>query len=257
MSKKKQTAQHHEEHIDETWLIPYADLLTLLLALFIVLFASAQVDQKKFEEIAQSFTNAFKGNTSVFESTSAPPQVSPTKPSSQSSPSVISNAPTDKTNLSQQEKLQLAAIKSALDQYIKDRALGGNLETALVDEGLMIRIKDSALFTSGSAEILPEARAMSAEIAKILGAIQQNVIISGHTDNVPINTYEFPTNWDLSSKRALNFMKLILAQNSQLQPERFSAIGYGEYRPIASNQTSEGRSSNRRVDVMIVRKYQQ
>ncbi len=83
----------------------------------------------------------------------------------------------------------------------------------------------------------------------------QKVVVSGHTDNIPINTAEFPTNWDLSSKRALNFMKYLLSQEPKLQPARFSAIGHGEYRPAAANTTPEGRAQNRRVEVLIVRTH--
>ncbi|MPM43689.1 hypothetical protein SDC9_90366 [bioreactor metagenome] len=118
----------------------------------------------------------------------------------------------------------------------------------------MIRIKDTALFPSGSAELLPESKRFGAVIAKMLTPLQQQIIISGHTDNIPISTWEFPSNWELSSKRALNFMKYLLAQE-KLQPQRFSAIGYGEYRPVMSNDTSEGRAKNRRVEVLIQRTY--
>lgn len=248
VGKKNHQSEHHEEHADETWLIPYADLLTLLLALFIVLFATAQVDQKKFEQIAESFSNAFKGNTSIFESSRSAPQVTQQMPT----PSIMSTA--DK---SIQESAQLSAIKQALDGYIKDKNLTESLEALVVEEGLMIRIRDSALYPSGSAELYPESRALASEIAKILVPLSQNVVISGHTDSMPINTYEFPTNWDLSAKRALNFMKFILAQDRQLQPQRFSAVGRGEYRPIAPNDNETGRAKNRRVEVLIQRQYSQ
>ncbi len=251
MAKKNHQSEHHEEHADETWLIPYADLLTLLLALFIVLFASAQVDQKKFEQIAESFSNAFRGSTSVFDSNRSAPQVTQQMPT----PSIVSA--NDKSVAMQQETVQLATIKQALDGYIKEKNLSENLEALIVEEGLMIRIRDSALYPSGSAELIPESRALAAEIAKILATLPQNVIISGHTDSMPINTYEFPTNWDLSAKRALNFMKFILAQDQRLQPQRFSAVGRGEYRPIATNDAEAGRAKNRRVEVLIQRQYGQ
>lgn len=256
MARKKR-GEHHEEHIDETWLIPYADLLTLLLALFIVLFASAQVDQKKFEQLAQSFSDAFRGGSSVFESNRTPPQVVPGQPQ----PPQMSKAPGIQTGIASvddnyiKESLQLLEVKKVIDQYIKDNGLGGDLSTVLSEDGLMIRIKDTALFNSGSAELLPESQRFGGEIAKLLSVLPQRVFISGHTDTVPINTREFPTNWDLSSKRALNFMKYLMLQEPKLKPQRFSAIGYGEYQPIDTNDTPEGRSKNRRVEVMIIRSY--
>ncbi|MBP2655293.1 MAG: motB, partial [Firmicutes bacterium] len=100
-------------------------------------------------------------------------------------------------------------------------------------------------------------RVFAAEIAKLLVPLPQRVVVTGHTDNVPINTPEFPTNWDLSAKRALNFMKFLLAQDTNLKPERFSSTGLGEYHPLASN-TSEGeRAKNRRVEIMIQRAHTQ
>lgn len=256
MSRNKRGARHHEEeHADETWLVPYSDVLTLLLALFIVLFASSQVDQKKFEQMAAAFAGAFSG-ASFFENVRTVPQASADQPQPPDKvQSLFSAAGSEKSANFQQETAQLVEAKRKLDKYIEDNNLTGSFGTALTDGGLMVRIKDSALFPSGSAELLPASRAYGATIAAMLATLPQQVIISGHTDNMPINTAEFPTNWDLSSKRALNFMKFLLAQDGKLQPARFSAVGHGEYRPAAVNTTEEGRAQNRRVEVLIVRRY--
>ena len=120
----------------------------------------------------------------------------------------------------------------------------------------MIRIREKALFPSGSAELVPESQLVGPVVAGLLAAIPENVVISGHTDNVPISTGQFPSNWELSSSRALNFMKFLLASNATLNPARFSAIGYSEYRPIADNATEEGRTQNRRVEILIARSAQ-
>lgn len=256
MSRKKHSNHHHEEHIDESWLIPYADILTLLLALFIVLYASAQVDQKKFEQLAQSFSNAFRGNTSVFESSRTPPSMNAGQPRTLDKiPSVMSIMGSDRSSGFQQETAQLVEAKRLLDKFIEDNSLKGSIGTSLTDDGLLVRIKDTALFESGRADLLPASRTYATAIAAMLAALPQQVVVSGHTDNVPINTAEFPTNWDLSAKRALNFMKFLLAQDSKLRPERFSAIGHGEYRPTAANDTAAGRAENRRVEVLIIRKH--
>lgn len=119
----------------------------------------------------------------------------------------------------------------------------------------MIRIKEKALFPSGSAELVPESQLIGPVVAGLLAAIPENVVISGHTDNVPIATSQYPSNWELSSARALNFMKFLLASNPNLNPARFSAIGYSEYRPVAPNDTEEGRTQNRRVEIMINRSF--
>ncbi len=239
--KKRHRRVHHEEHADETWLIPYADLLTLLLALFIVLFASSQIDQQKFSKMITSFESAFGG---PFEGMSGG-RFSVLPPGNQSS----GPTPADK------EMAQLKGAQSHLEKFIQMNKMSKDLEAVIIDQGMLIRIRDNALFASGSADMFPEARQVAAEIAKLLVPLNQNVIISGHTDNVPINTYEFPTNWDLSSKRALNFMKFLLAQEPTLKPEKFSAIGYGEYRPLASNDSIDGRAKNRRVEVLILKNF--
>ena len=170
-------------------------------------------------------------------------------------PSVVSVLGNDRAAGFQQETAQLVEAKRLLDKYIEENSLTGSIGTALTDDGLLVRIKDTALFASGQADLLPASRAYGQTIATMLATLPQQVVISGHTDNVPINTAEFPTNWDLSSKRALNFMKFLLAQDSKLRPERFSAIGHGEYRPVAVNDTAAGRAENRRVEVLIVRKH--
>ena len=246
--RKKHHAEHHEEHMDESWLVPYADILTLLLALFIVLFASADANKTKFNALAQSLSSAFSGSPSVFDNNrTIVPEVDVSSPDQ-------SKAEAGKEQAHLKETVQLLEVKKVLDQYIQKNNLVGDLNTVLTDDGLMIRIKDSALFTSGSADLRPDSQRFGAEIATMLSALSQQIVISGHTDNEPINTREFPSNWELSSKRSINFMKFLLSQG-KLQPERFSAIGYGEYRPRASNNTPEGHSKNRRVEVLIMRNY--
>jgi chemotaxis protein MotB len=246
---RRKPAEHHEEHADETWLIPYSDLLTLLLALFIVLFATASVDAQKLEQMAQSFNAAFNGSPSILDKQASITEMQSGVPS-QSGPSA-----SDANKEQAMESVQLNEVKKKLDNYIQNNNLTGDLQTSLTVDGLVIRIQDTALFTSGRADMRPESRRWAHVIAAMLGTLSQSVVVSGHTDNVPINTAEFPSNWDLSSKRALNFMKFLLAEDLQLQPERFSAIGFGEYRPVAVNTDTDGRAKNRRVEVLILKQY--
>lgn len=256
---RKHRKEHHEEHTDETWLIPYADILTLLLALFIVLFASSQVDQKKFEQMATSFSSAFQGgDKSIFDNTQSPPQITQGQPRPKGPDSDTKGFDSlairpDRTYI--EETLQLIEVKKQLDDYIQKNGLAGDLETSLSEDGLMVRIKDTALFESGHADLLPESRRFAGELAKMLAPMTQRLFVSGHTDNVPINTYEFPSNWDLSTKRALNFMKFLLMQEPSQKAARFSVTGFGEYQPIAGNDTEEGRAKNRRVEILIMRNH--
>jgi chemotaxis protein MotB len=122
----------------------------------------------------------------------------------------------------------------------------------LSEDGLSIRIKDTALFPSGSAELLERSQQIAAPIAMILSRVPQKVVVSGHTDNVPISNAQYRSNWDLSSQRSLNFMKFLMEQ-APLKPERFMTVGYAEYRPVAANDSDENRAKNRRVEILLMR----
>jgi chemotaxis protein MotB len=159
-------------------------------------------------------------------------------------------------NPAELESSQLSNAKSEIESFIQEiNVTDMDLEAVMTDQGLLIRIRDTMLFASGSAQISSDAARFAQAVAGIIGTMPQNVIISGHTDNVPINTFQFPSNWELSAARALNLMKFLLGSNPGIDPARFSAIGYGEYRPVASNDTAEGRARNRRVELLIQRMY--
>ncbi|MTI81599.1 MAG: flagellar motor protein MotB [Firmicutes bacterium] len=224
---------HDDGHIDETWLIPYADLLTLLLALFIVLFASSEVDSKKLEQMQEAFSVAFNNDQGIIQEY---------QPQNSTDPQI--------ENLNQTD-MNLEELKVKLDTYIKENNLSMELKTKINNESLVITISDNALFNSGSATVKPKFREKLLAISDMLaGYPDYEVVVSGHTDNRPINNREFESNWELSSKRALNCMNILL-ENDQLNPYMFSAIGYGEYRPVATNTSVEGRAKNRRVEVSI------
>jgi chemotaxis protein MotB len=241
--------------LDESWLIPYADLLTLLLALFIILFASSEMDSKKYDSIMRSLNSAFTGGSSFFEQPEVVPV--PGEPATKKKDADTTSEQADLKGAQQQqiqkETAELQELKQKLDQYIQDNKLSAQLETKLTNDMLMITIRDNALFASGSATVKPDAQKLAVTISDMLTQYQQYQIeVAGHTDNVPIRNAEFETNWDLSAKRALNFMKILL-QNDKITADRFRAIGYGEYRPIDSNDSADGRSKNRRVEVSILR----
>jgi len=241
MSKKRKN-HDHEEHIDESWLIPYADLLTLLLALFIVLFASSNVDATKFKQISESFTTIFSGGTGVM-----------TYPT-ESEPSQTNNNKNDEDKKGQGVTSQkdLQEMKDKIDKYIARSKLQGSLKTQLTEEGLLITITNDVLFDSGSAIVRTDEKSIATQISSLLISNPPlSVIISGHTDNVPIKNDLFQDNWDLSVTRAVNFMKIML-ENKHLKPQLFSAKGYGEYQPIASNHTNKGRAKNRRVEILVL-----
>lgn len=240
----------HEEHVDESWLIPYADILTLLLALFIVLFAASEVDSQKFKAISESFNSVLQGGEGVleqeeymgnFEDISQIPKVDD-----------ANSLDEDLLEISLAQDLkELVEIQEKIEEYIEEKALSPRLQTELTTKGLLLKIKEGVLYSSGSADISTDSRTIAVEISNLLVTEPpRKILIEGHTDNVPSNSFEFPSNWELSSTRAINFMKILL-ENNNLSPKKFSATGYGEYQPLTSNDTPAGKAENRRVEVLI------
>ena len=229
--------------MDESWLIPYADILTLLLALFIVLFAMSSVDAVKFQQLSKAFNDIFVGGTGVME------HLSPNSEGQNTEPLIGKN--NQEGSLGEVDQKELSELEQRVAQYIQQNSLEEKLETSLTGEGLLVTIRDNVLFESGSADIQENNLQVAREIASLMVMDPpRSIIISGHTDNVPISNSQFSSNWDLSVMRAVNFMKIIL-EHEQLNPEWFSAKGYGEFKPVAPNDTIEGRAENRRVEILI------
>ncbi|MDQ0216778.1 chemotaxis protein MotB [Oikeobacillus pervagus] len=238
---KRRKKKRDNGHMGEDWLLPYADLLTLLLALFIVLFAMSSVDAQKFQALSAVFNQTFQGGTGVLDEP------------------LLHNLPRTKKRKDQesQDQKELKEVQTKISSYIQEKNLESKIGTSLTSEGLLLTIRDNVLFDSGEAEV----RIQDIEIAKEISSLLEmdpprSIIISGHTDNQPINTSQFNSNWELSAMRAVNFMKIVL-QNEKLDPRLFSAKGYGEYQPVSQNDTSEGRAQNRRVEVLIMENHTQ
>lgn len=237
---KKAKKKKHDEHIDESWLVPYADILTLLLAVFIILFASSSVDQEKLERMSAVFSQVFDGGTSFLE-----------QPSPVPSPNADSDQTPQQSSAYLKDQQELAAIKDSVDNFIAVNEMEGQFATEMTDEGLLVTIRDSILFDPGQATVKPEYVPIAKELSNMLVSDPaRNIVITGHTDNVPAGP-NFTSNFQLSVMRATKFLELLIESNNQLDPTRFSAKGNGEYRAIAPNDTAEGRAKNRRVEVLI------
>ncbi|WJY27644.1 MULTISPECIES: flagellar motor protein MotB [Sporosarcina] len=238
---KKRKRKKEEHHVDESWLLPYSDLLTLLLALFIVLFASSSIDEAKLSQLSSVFSEIFDGGNGVMES-SAPTTM----------PVPQNGEDTENENSSYlEDQRSLGEIQENLEDYIADNELEGQFDTKLTEEGLLVTIRDSVLFGPGRAEIDSQYKSIATDIAKLLVFEKpRQIVITGHTDNVPMLSGAYKSNWELSVMRAVNFLSII-AENDKIDPMVFSAKGYGEFRPIATNDTEAGRAKNRRVEVLI------
>lgn len=236
MLKKK---VHHEEHPDETWLIPYADMLTLLLALFIVMFAMSKVDSEKMSKMSEEFQVIFAGGSGMLEGQGGigiPSEL----------PKILSN--------SSIEDSRMIEVMNKLQKEAEATGYGDMLNVILNGEGLEVSIQDIALFRSGEAKVLDEAGPLLKEISSMLSNLDNSIKIAGHTDNLPISNSRFRSNWDLSATRAINIMHFLVEEGG-MAPERFSIQAYGEFKPKYDNNTPQGRASNRRVEIFIERKY--
>jgi len=254
MAKKKKHGPPHEEEAGEAWLLPYSDLMTLLMALFLCLFCMSKMDSGKAAAMGAAFGKAFGiggGGGGLLPGLGL--MTYPQQGGGDGDGNGDGADDGNRAYLAENETLE--HLKETMDSYIMQNHLKEELKTTLTEEGLMIRIKETALFPSGSADLVNESQLVVPVVAGLLAAIPERVIITGHTDNVPIATAQFPSNWELSSARAMTFMKALFAANATLNPARFSAIGYGEYRPVATNDTEEGRRRNRRVEIMIARSF--
>lgn len=244
MAKKKHHNNHEEEHIDESWLIPYADLLTLLLALFIVLFSMRSEDQAKSDAMLESLYKAFN-SVSVFETDSGgqtPSSTSQTKPSPE----------TKSTDLVGEEEKKLQDLMKQLQQYIDQNQLNAEITLTDLQEGIQISLKDRIVFDSGSDTLKQNFVPILDGIGGMLKAVDHSIIIEGHTDNKPIHSSKFPSNWELSGARALSVLHYFQSKN--IDPSRLSYTGFGEVKPLNPNDTSENREANRRVNIIILRK---
>lgn len=232
MARKKRQ-EEHENH--ERWLVSYADFITLLFAFFVSMYAMSSVNEGKFRIMSESLAIAF--NPTLYTSTKM-----------QEGPRFVKE---QRAHMADEFKDMLTGnyqkVQTALKELEKEKKL-----TLLYDEQkITIRISESTLFKPGTDELLPEAIPVLDEVAYVLKDVPNNLRIEGHTDNIPISTPRFPSNWDLSSARAIRLLKFLIDSHTY-DPRRLSALGYGEYRPIASNDTPDGRTRNRRVDIMVV-----
>lgn len=231
----------------ERWLLTYADLITLLLIFFIVMYTMSNVNAEKFKQVASSLTAAF----SVFRGTnylvgeSPGPSFIPDGLSGINLPNGVEKTP---------EEISFDEIEEKIKGLAAEKGLEGSISVIREERGIAVDLKEAALFDVGSDVLGPEAIANVVEVGKIIftSCPNNHVRIEGHTDDTPINTLRFPSNWELSAARA-NSVRIILQEQVGMNPKNLSIIGYGEYRPIVPNDTPENKSKNRRVVIAILK----
>ena len=229
--------EEHEKENSERWLLTYADLITLLLVFFIIMYTMSNVDKQKFAQMA----NALKG--AMGASGEKVLEMFPNQ-------AVV---PINNGSAYNSEERQMEGVEKQMEELIEKAGLKDEIQVEVQERGLVVSIKSYILFESGKAQLTPESVGIIAHIAQILSQVSgKQIRIEGHTDSDPISTPEFPSNWELSSARATCVLKLILAKG-HFNPTKISAVGYGEYRPKVPNTTVENKGQNRRVDIVIIR----
>jgi chemotaxis protein MotB len=231
--KKKQ--EEHENH--ERWLVSYADFITLLFAFFVVMYSVSSVNEGKFRVLSDSLVTSFANNKPVGDLTLV------NLPIQKSTPIQVKEEQKSTDNIRSYLKMANAIIAAKVPQGVKITS---------TERGLNIRIKDDALFQSGSASINPQIEEFIDLIAGLIKDLPNFIAVEGHTDNQPIRSVAFPSNWDLSTARA-NILVRYLIDRHHLTANRFSSTGYAGTRPIESNQTPDGQASNRRVELIVLR----
>ncbi len=220
----------------ERWLITYADMITLLMIFFIVMYSLSKVDVAKFKTLAESLATVFGAGGMVLESPG--PSVIPG-----SSPEQIREIT---------ERAQMEKLRQELEQYIQESGLQANVSVTTEERGIVLSFQDNVLFELGSDRLTDQAKQILDKVAPILASTPNYIRIEGHTDNLPINTARFPSNWELSAARATNVVRELI-NNHGFTPQKLSATAYGEYRPRAPNNNDANRQLNRRVDLIILR----
>jgi chemotaxis protein MotB len=255
---------------DERWLLTYADMITLLMALFMVLFSISSVNISKYKTLQKSLQAAFSGNILPGGKAIAQPGASanssrePTTADVQSIVPVTSQqtpneqqgaSSSSQTQAAEQEQNEFARIKAELEAYARTHGFGNKVQAVIEPQGLVIRVlTDDLLFASGQASLEPEADSLLDEISNLLNVDETHPIdVEGNTDDIPIHSDLYPSNWELSAARASTVVRFLIERG--VSPSRLTAIGYADQHPIASEATAAGRARDRRVEIVMRRIY--
>ena len=263
--RRRSSHEEVEHESEERWLLTYADMITLLMTLFMVLFAISSVNTSKFEALSKSLSEALSGKIvtgggSIQEtgSTQSTDQASPEPPIPAIQPVIeapesAKGAGAAKKTAADREEESFQKLKQQIDQYAREHGLQSALQTEVARRGLVIKLlTDRVLFSSGQAQLQPASTGLLTALSRLLVTeVRHPIVVEGHTDNAPIASAQFPTNWELSTTRATQVVRFFIRQG--VAARRLQAAGVAAQRPLASNSNELGRSRNRRVEIVLVR----
>lgn len=253
MARKKEPekAANHER-----WLVSYADFITLLFAVFVTLYAMSQTDKQKVEQVAASYRSAFgvttgasSGKPNLMKSAELLPI--PSMVRSIKNPEKTKVKSRDGSEKIQATKKEFKEILVSIEKFLVTQNALDKVNVEITKRGLVVSVKEAGFFDSGSATIKPASYAILAKIAESLLPYNNPISFEGHTDNIPMRSQAFPSNWELSTARATSLAHFFIDRHAFV-PMKISVTGFGEFRPIAENSSDEGRKQNRRVDIVLM-----
>ncbi|PID28772.1 MAG: flagellar motor protein [Candidatus Cloacimonadota bacterium] len=225
------------------WMVTYGDLVTLLMCFFVLLFSMSKVEEEKFQQIAESLRSAI-GNDDVPEAGTREGLIMKSDGENESKIDAVDE-------LGAMIAKEMDEIQSEVEEFILKNKLGGQVKTEVDDRGFVITISDVVLFNPGRAVINESSEELLTKMKDILIEFPYRVRVEGHTDNTPIHTLRYPSNWELSSGRACEVVRYFIERG--IPPEQLSAEGFAHYRPVADNSSRDGRAHNRRVEIVYIR----
>lgn len=257
--RKKAHGGAHENH--ERWLITYADLITLLMIFFVVMYAMSSIDQAKFDSLSVSLQKSLSPENKIQMENMGTSGLTNRRPVSddktKEEPSKQNTAQSDQQKSEAQaqaeEQKRLDDLKKKIEQYIAQNNLAGKVSVLDTDKGVQIILNDAALFESGSATLKEQALHVLGGMAPFLVIVPNKITVEGHTDNVPISNGKFPSNWELSAARAINVVHFF--ESAGIPHDRLRAAGYADTVPLGPNDTAANRAANRRVNLIVERLY--
>jgi chemotaxis protein MotB len=240
-------------HNKERWLISYADFITLLFAFFVVMYSVSSVNQGKYKVLSETMTGVFNAPQRSFQPIEVgdQPRRSLEAPAEDVIPPTVTEAPQNPEMDAQARTEALRAMADQLALEFDELINQGVVTLETSDRWLELNLPNSLLFGSGDAEPHYDAFEVVEKIAAVLNNRDNAVKVEGFTDNQPINSSRFPSNWELSAARAAAVVRMLVMEG--IEPERLAAVGYGQYQPVARNDTEAGRQRNRRVVLLISR----
>lgn len=236
MARKK---VNRDEPKGDEWLATYSDCVTLLMTFFVLLYAMSSVDENKMRALSQAFRTVMAGEAgdTILEYSLYNGDV----------PLIGGEIPTDTID---GEKIE-ESMYYQVSKFVEEHDLEAVVDIIETDLGVAIQLRDNILFETSKSDLRSESKEILDSIAALISSMNNNIVVEGHTDNRPINTAEFPSNWELSVDRAINVVRYFV-ENGKIDPSRLSATGYGEFQPIVDNDTEENMEKNRRVNILIM-----